>query len=72
MAEMRGELTELVALATYYCKDIYLEPAERSIEVERVELKERGDFRAEGTAKSGKKSTLTSMTSSTEARSKRT
>ena len=40
--------------------------------VERVEIKERGDFRAEVTAKSGKRSTLTSMTSGTKARSKPT
>lgn len=61
----------LVALDTYYCSDIYGEAAQRSVEVERVEVEEEGDFPAEGAARSGKKSTLMSMASRAKARPQR-
>jgi uncharacterized OsmC-like protein len=42
-----GELLFL-ALATFYCNDIYREAAKRNIKVEQVEVEVSGDFGAEG------------------------
>lgn len=42
-----GELLFL-ALATYYCNDLYREAAKRGLKVQRVEVEVAGDFGAEG------------------------